>query len=493
MATSESTVIEVHNLGFVYPSSPGREPVRALDAITFSVDRGSFKKILGPSGSGKSTLCRALTGLVPHTTPGVMEGSVRIAGSDTRERPVNASARVIGMVFQDPDSQLFSTTVEDEVVFGLEQLGADEEIMDAAVADAIRLLKIDHLRHSTIDALSWGERQRVAIAATLATAPSVLVLDEPLSGLDAESASALVGTLSALRAGFNLTVIVSEHRTELLAPVADREVVLEEGRLVADRVLSARQGSAVRHPGCRASLPYRQRPGSCPSVEIRGVCFRYPGQSRSALDGVNLDLYPGEVTVLIGANGSGKSTLLRMLNGIIRPERGTVAVRGRPIARRPVADIAREVGVLFQGADYLLFSESIADEISFGPRNLGVSGEECARRTADVVRSLGLDGIPPGSSPLSLSIGERQRVAIGSVLAMETPVVALDEPTLGLDSERKLRLGALLRGLADRGRTVVVATHDRPFGDACADRTVTLHGGRIVTDERNPGPGFGCR
>ncbi len=434
----------------------------------------------GPSGSGKSTLCRALMGLVPHSTPGEMDGTVRIAGADTRETAVNALAPVMGLVFQDPDTQLFSSTVEDEVAFGLEQLGADEGTMGAAVDVAIARLGIERLRHRPIEALSWGERQRVAIAATLATAPSVLVLDEPLSGLDAGSAASLVATLAALRRETGLAVIVAEHRTELLGPLVDRELVLEGGRLVTDAPASA---PAPAGRAARPSASYTP-PAGPPSVELRELCFRYPGHARRALDRVSLALSPGEVTVLAGGNGSGKSTLLRTLNGLLVPERGTVAVLGRPVAGRPVAALAREVGVLFQGADYQLFADSLAEEIAYAPRNFGVDEAEIARRTANAVGALGLGAIPPTASPLSLSVGERQRVAIASVLAMETPVLALDEPTLGLDRARKEALAGLLRGLARSGRTVLVVTHDRPFADACADRELTMADGRIAGDER---------
>ncbi len=469
--------MEVRDLGFSYAPSPGRPPVRALAEITFSVRPGEAVLVRGPSGSGKSTLCRALMGLIPHTTPGRMDGTVRIAGMETRDHPVNALASAIGMVFQDPDTQLFSSTVEDEVAFGLEQLGMDEAAMEAAVDAAIARLGIERLRHRPIDALSWGERQRVAIAATMATAPSVLVLDEPLSGLDGGSAAALVATLAALRRETGLAVIVAEHRTELLGPLADRELVLDGGRIVAD---GPAQTLAPAPQAARPSAPYR--PAGAPSVELRDLCFRYPGHARRALDRVSLVLHPGEVTVLAGSNGSGKSTLLRMLNGLLVPERGTVTVLGRPVAGRPVAELAREVGVLFQGADYQLFADSIAGEIAFAPRNFGVDEQEIVRRTADAIGALGLGAIPLEASPLSLSVGERQRVAIASVLAMETPVVALDEPTLGLDRPRKEALADLLRALARSGLTVLVVTHDRPFADACADRELTMADGRIAGD-----------
>ena len=484
----------MHGLGFAHPASPGRPAVPALSGVSFSVRRGEGLLVRGPSGSGKTTLCRALVGLVPHTTRGSMVGSVRVAGRDTRECGVNALAPAIGLVFQDPDAQLFSSTVEDELAFGLEQLGVDEAAMEDAIGTVIDWLGLRRLRHRTLDALSWGERQRVAIAATLVTRPAVLVLDEPLSGLDAANAAALVATLAALRRETGLAVIVAEHRTELLGLLAERQVVLDEGRLVADgAVPPAGPGSDRPRPGDPSS-PYAPAPGAVPSIEVADLRFRYPGHARRVLDGLSLALYPGEVTVLSGANGSGKSTLLRMLIGLLRPEEGTISVQGRPIGGRSVPELAREVGILFQGSDYQLFAESIAEELAFAPANFGVDGAEIERRTVSALRALGLDHLPPGASPLSLSVGERQRVAIGSVLAMETPILVLDEPTLGLDRARKGALAALLRERAREGRTVLVVTHDRAFAGLCADREVTTAGGRIAGDHdlRPAGGGAGA-
>jgi energy-coupling factor transport system ATP-binding protein len=423
-----------------------------------------------------------------------MDGTVRIAGMDTRDCAVNALAPAIGLVFQDPDTQLFSSTVEDELAFGLEQLGTDEEAMEGAIETVIDWLGLRRLRHRTLDALSWGERQRVAIAATLVTRPSVLVLDEPFSGLDAASAASLVATLAALRRETGLAVIVAEHRTELLGPLAERTVVLDEGRLVADAALPPDEPGGDGAGSAECPFPYAAPGGMSPSVEVNNLSFRYPGHARWVLDGVSLAVYPGEVTVLAGGNGSGKSTLLRMLIGLLRPERGTINVQGRPIAGRPVPELARDVGILFQGSDYQLFANTIAEELAFAPRNLGVDDAEVTRRTACAMSALGLDHIPDGASPLSLSVGERQRVAIGSVLAMATPIVVLDEPTLGLDRARKESLATLLRGLARDGRTVLVVTHDRGFAESCADRVITIIGGGIAddTDLRSTDGGTGA-
>lgn len=484
----------MHGLGFAHPASPGRPAVPALSGVSFTVRRGEGLLVRGPSGSGKTTLCRALVGLVPHTTRGSMVGSVRVSGRDTRECAVNALAPAIGLVFQDPDTQLFSSTVEDELAFGLEQLGVEEEAMEDAIGTIIDWLGLHRLRHRTLDALSWGERQRVAIAATLVTRPAVLVLDEPLSGLDAANAAALVATLAALRRETGLAVIVAEHRTELLGPLAERQLVLDEGRLVADGAVPTAGPGGDRAGPVELSPPYAPAPGAVPSIEVADLRFRYPGHARRVLDGVSLALYPGEVTVLAGANGSGKSTLLRMLIGLLHPEEGTISVQGRPIGVRSVPELAREVGILFQGSDYQLFAESIAEELAFAPANFGVDGAEIERRTASAMRALGLDHLPPEASPLSLSVGERQRVAIGSVLAMETPILILDEPTLGLDGARKESLAALLRERARERRTVLVVTHDRTFSGLCADREVTMAGGRIAGDHdlRPAGEGGGA-
>jgi energy-coupling factor transport system ATP-binding protein len=496
-------ILEVSDLSFQYRATTGREPVPALDHVTFSVGRGEIVVLTGPSGSGKSTLLKCLNGLIPQSTRGTMQGRVMVAGKDTSTCPVSELAATVGMVFQDPDTQFFSSEVDTELAFGLEQMGVEEAAMEQAITSIADLLGITHLLGRSLDQLSWGERQRVAVASVVVTEPDLLILDEPFSGLDRSGAEALSACLMSLVQKKGMTLFITEHRLDRLGSLKGRYLVLNQGCIIFDGYPDAAMAGALEMGG--VLLPpeeeyrsegwkVRGNPSSLPGersnsgLHLAGVTYQYPGSASPLLNGVDLRVQSPEITVLVGANGSGKSTLLRLLNGLLQPDSGEVRVDGRSIAGRSVAQVSQSVGILFQHADYQLFAETIADELAFGPGNYGVPADEIERRTLQVLADLDLCSVGLTAPPLALSVGEKQRVAIAELLMMESPILVLDEPTLGLDWGLKLKLARVLRILGDAGRTILVVTHDQAFAHLCADRIVSLSGGQIreVTD----GTGF---
>jgi len=500
--TSHDPVIRVLDLSFRYPTTIAGRSITALRHLSFMIDPGEFVVISGPSGSGKSTLARCLNGLIPHATRGTMEGTVIVQGTDTRTADVPDFARHVGMVFQDPGYQLVTGDVESEIAFGLEARNLPEEEIGPRIDEITTLLHIPHLRGRTTNDLSWGERQRVAIASVLAVRPSVLVMDEPFSGIDAPAAWDLTALLADLNRKAGTTIIVLEHRTAFLLPLASRRIVMRDGEIVEDtqqdpapdQLHGAGSGDPV--PGTAGSSvpPYLsdsaptpstgQEP--LPSLSLRDVTYRYPGSRAPVLKGITFDFYPGEVTIIAGANGSGKTTLLQHCNGLLTPDHGSVLLGTEPLAKKTVAETAHVVGLLGQHADYQIFESTITDELAFGPRNLRKSEEEIAHILQTTRRLCSLDHIDPQSPPLGLSGGEKQRVAVAGILAMETPVIILDEPTFGLDPALKKSFAELLRSLCMRGKTVIVATHDEEFGHACGDRFIRIAAGRVESDERKP-------
>jgi energy-coupling factor transport system ATP-binding protein len=491
-------MIRIRDVSFSYPPTYSGRNTTALSHVNLEITRGEIVLLTGPSGSGKSTLLRCLNGLIPHSYPGRMEGTVEIAGLNTREHEVCEFAQFIGLVFQDPDYQLFSQDVVSELAFGPEQMGWPQEEADKAIHDAMEWLGIATFSERHIDELSWGERQRVAIASVLATSPCILALDEPFSGIDDSTAKSLIDALTRLNRRIGLTVIIAEHRMERVIDWISRIVVLEQGNVTYDG--SPGGSPYVRNPRIPVEKEYGSsgfdekednfvvvsEPGRettrSPALSVRNVSFRYPGSAPAALDRVTLDFYPGQIAMLTGPNGSGKSTLIRHLNGLLRPISGSVSYRGDEIAGNTVAENAKTIGILSQHADYQLFEETIGKELSFAMNNLGVPGAEQEARIGRVMRDLDIGHLGRMSPPLGLSAGEKQRVAIGSLLVMETPVIVMDEPTIGLDASLKQKLAAVLNRLKDEGKTVIVATHDHEFVSNYADRVIRMSQGTIVSD-----------
>jgi energy-coupling factor transport system ATP-binding protein len=498
--TNPEPAVLIRDLSFRYPKTISGRSVHALREISLRIDPGEVVVITGPSGSGKSSLCRCFNGLIPHATKGLMKGDVFIGGVNTRDHEISEFAPRVGLVFQDPDYQLITGDVTSEIAYGLEVLGLPPEEMGAEIQKWAEILHIRHLIGRSICDLSWGERQRVAIASVLAMHPSILVMDEPFSGIDTSAGQVLCETIRNIRRDPGTTVIIFEHRLSLLAGTADRLVILEDGKIAADGPFPAAdlpspdaglytaenaycpsEKSPAGLPGSSGDVPAPGRPAG---IAFRKVHFQYSGSTNAIFDGISLDFYPGEIAVITGQNGSGKTTLLKLCNGLLHPDAGDVLVQELPVGNRTVANISAMVGLLCQHADFQLFESTITDELAFAPKNLGMSRDGIARRMESVVRECVLDHIDPETPPLGLSGGEKQRVAIAGLFMMDTPVVILDEPTFGLDGGLKHALAAALGKMRDEKKTVIIATHDEEFAALCADRYIGISGGRIVKECR---------
>lgn len=464
-------MIEVQALGYRYPNAS----TPALHNISLSIAEGEFVLLAGPSGSGKSTLLRALNGLVPHFTGGKISGQVRVHGMDPiREGPARMS-RVVGMVFQEPESQFVVDVVEDEIAFAMENAGMPREEMRRRIEAVLQQLEITHLRRRNIALLSGGEQQRVAIASALVMQPQVLALDEPTSQLDDDSAHDVLEAVAKLNREHGLTLVLSEHRLERVQPFAQRVIELEQGRLVEASSLIRHASSVKRdasnlisHDGLRMTddalriTSLHAGYGDCP-----------------VLHGVSMDVRAGEVVALMGRNGAGKSTLLKAIVGLIETKRGEIEVAGRSIAGCDTADICRDVAYLPQNPNALLFADSVADELAITRRNHGLPALTMDEANTSLA-ALGMAQYA-GAYPRDLSVGERQRAALGAVTAAQPKLLLLDEPTRGLDAESKMKLAEVLCGFSAKGAGVLLVTHDKHLIDLCADRVMHLRDGVIAT------------
>ncbi len=474
-----------------------------LRELDLRLEAGEMLLVAGMSGSGKSTLLRAVNGLVPHFYGGRFGGRVVVDGLDTRRAaPIDLAGRV-GFVFQEPEGRFVTGNVADEIVFGLEVAGLPGWDIRRRVEEIVERLELTALLHRPLDRLSGGEQQRAAVAAALARQPSVLVMDEPTSQLDAQSSEEALAWTMTLRRQFGLTVLVAEHRLGRLIPGVERMLYLADAGPVGagpvHEVLGAmpylpplmQAARALGLPaaaGMDNNAEFRRRvltaaersrrvrpePGS---VLLAGcdLCFSYNGVR--ALDGAWLEVHAGEVVALVGRNGSGKTTLLRCLMGLLRPERGQVRFEGQPIDGWPVSHRARQVGFVPQWPSGLLFAESVRQELWLTLRNHGLEASPPIDPEA-LLDGLGLQAVAD-RSPRDLSSGERQRAVIAAVLVSRPKVVLLDEPTLGIDPLAQRDLGNLIEAWRGEGMGVVLATHDIEFAAAHADVVVILESGRV--------------
>ncbi len=485
------TLLRFQHVTYTYPGL--QQP--ALEDVSFELQEGELCLLAGLSGQGKSTLLRAACGLAPHFHGGRFAGHVTLAGLDTREHGPARLGGIAGVLFQDPETQLVMSTVRAELALALESRGQSAAAVARGVEEVALALGIDHLLERSTPELSGGEKQRVALAAALAGRPKLVLLDEPTSQLDPVAGDELIGLLRRLNQEWETTIVLAEHRLERCLSVADRVIAMQAGRVACDgdpasflrwaeRRAPALQTPAARLfalagagpppvgvrqargalrlacllPAAQESPPAAARPvqrrrrASGAALELKKVWHELR-DGPAILRGADLRVEPGETVALMGRNGAGKSTLLRHAAGLLQPTRGHVHSSGR-------------VALLLQNPGDYLIHERVGEELS--PRALEAAGLAAQA----------------GRNPRDLSGGERQRLALGIVSGEGEPpaVLALDEPTRGMDREAKAALARELHERARAGQAVIVATHDPEFAAACAQRAVLLAEGRVIAD-----------
>jgi len=440
-------MIEIKGLSFTYGDGK-----RALDGIDLDIKRGEFVLLTGASGSGKSTLVRCLNGLVPSFYGGRLEGSVIVEGRDASNTPTNEMAWNVSMVFQDPESMFVSSETESEIAFAPSSLGYTRSETNRAVGRILTQLGIGHLRKRSLQDLSGGEKQKVALASVLVTQPKVLVLDEPLSELDHESAEKLMDSLKKLNEK-GMTIIIIEQRTEKVCGYTTREIVLEQGKVAYDGA-PKKNGELIEAAKVGVGEVL---------VDLGRVSFSY-GENH-VFESFSQSFHEGELVVLEGANGSGKTTLLKLIMGLLRADAGVVNVGG--LENPSVEETAGAVGYVFQNPDNHLFAETVKEEVEFILRNTERDGD-----VDGILKDFGVLHYMD-TYPRYLSGGEKQRVALASILVARPKVLLLDEPTRGMDYGLKKRLAEYLLHYIKKGNLVIMATHD-DYMAGCATRRVKL-------------------
>ena len=467
-------MIEIENLTFQY--NEAKAP--ALRDVNLEIDRGEFVLLTGPSGCGKSTMCRCLNGLIPNFYGGTISGRVFVNGVNVQKMPTKEMARFVGTIFQDPENQLLTTEVEREVAFGLENLDAPLDVMKLRVDKALSLIDINKLRHENPTFLSGGQKQKVALASVLAMEPEVLILDEPISELDKQSATKLLTFLKKLNEESNITILISEHRVSRILDFANRILTMDEGKIVEDCPAYHFKCSEDSHKWIANLKEKSFQPKNQILARVRDVHFSYDNGIK-ALDGVNLDIHEEEFLVITGPNASGKTTLAKHLNGLLKPSSGSVKIAGLDTRERAVSALSKIVGYVPQNPNDLLFEETVEDEVSFFMKNLRLDKTRIKHKSSELLTEFGL-GEYKNSYPRSLSGGEKQRVAIASVAAGNPEILVLDEPTRGMDIAKKFQLIEFLDNYRKSGKSVVLITHYTEMVDGFADRIIMMDKGKIM-------------
>ncbi len=506
-------MIDIRDVRFHFGDTP------VLQDINLQIAPGESVAIIGANGSGKTTLARCLNGLlIPQA------GALLIDGMSTADHnQLPAIRRTVGMVFQNPDDQLVATTVESELAFGLENLSLSREEMHTRIERALRDFDLLSHRHSAPNRLSGGEKQRLAIAAASAMQPRYLVLDEPTALLDPQHRLQVVNLLQSLRDTYGIaTILITQLPDE--ATSAARIIALRYGRVFLDgppeevyadverlhaagleapfaRLLyadepAATSGCTLEHvvenwkaAATQPSAPATSDTGrpilpGAVQVQIDAVSHTYDAhvaQTQLSLCTVDARFVGGTIHALVGTSGSGKSTLAQHVNALLKPQGGRVLLDERDIWTRPLIETRRRVGLVFQFPELQLFADSVAEDVAFGPRNMGYSEERVAALVDQALAwvNLPIEDFGP-RVPMELSGGEKRRVALAGVLAMDPDVLVLDEPTAGLDPSSTRSLCALLSQLAADGKAIVLIAHDMDIVAQLADYTTALCRGRVV-------------
>ena len=482
------------------------EQTKVLDRVNLGVVDGDFVVVAGRTGAGKSTLLGVMSGLVPTFTGGHLSGDIRWEGESVIDLPPRERAHWIGSVGQDPLSSFVTDSVEEELAYGMEQLGLAPQTMRRRVEETLDLLGIADLRGRDMRTLSGGQQQRVAIGAVLTMHPRLLVLDEPTSALDPTAAEEVLATLSRLVHDLGISVVLAEHRLERVIPFADQLVhvvgdgsirqgdprsvlgdlpvappIVELGRLLGWQPLpltvreAKRQARSLDLGPAPISTHELPDPSADLLVSARDISVTYG--RKTAVREASLELHSRQITALMGRNGSGKSTLLWALQGSRKRASGQLKVSGRDPSLLSAKERRELFGLVPQTAADLLYLETVEAELAQADSDASASSG-----SASEILDLLAPGVERAKHPRDLSEGQRLALVLAVVLSAGPKVIALDEPTRGLDYPGKLALAQILRRLADEGRAVLVATHDVEFAVLIADRMLVMAQGEVVSN-----------
>lgn len=466
-------IISVSNLSFKYQGNKQH----TLDHLSFNIKKGEFVVLTGKSGCGKSTLSLSLAGFIPHSITGKFEGKVVIAGKDVSELAPGKLAGLVGLVQQDPEAQLCTLSVQDEVAFGPENLCLTKNEIRNRVHQALEIVDASDLINRDVYSLSGGEKQRIAIASVLAMKPSIIILDEPTANLDPKGTIEVLKAIRKLREELETTIIVIEHRLERVLPFADRLIKMEEGKIVLDQQPDK---SFYSHIPSLTNIIPKHLPSHKELLKVEELKAGYG--ERVVLEKVNFKVFPGDIIAIMGNNGSGKTTLLLSLLGIVKATEGRIFLNGKNIIKEKVSKRARYMGLVFQNPNHQIFENTVLKETILPASNLTQDHNEKIKQNAKLQLSQFELIQYMDKLPFALSMGEKKRLTLVSVLTYEPKILLLDEPLVGQDSGRlELFTSALLEHSKKGGATLMIC-HEPKFVKQYCNRVLFLNEGELIID-----------
>lgn len=509
-------ILHIENLSFAYPNADKK----ALDNVSFSVEKGEFIVLCGKSGCGKSTLLKLLKKEIsPY---GMLSGEITYNGASLSETDSRTSVEEIGFVMQNPESGIVTDTVWHELAFTLENLGVDTKIIRRKVAEMASFFGIEEWFHKKTAELSGGQKQLLNLAAVMVANPKILLLDEPTAQLDPISASNFIATLKKINRELGLTVILAEHRLEEVFPLADRVIMLKDGKkeffdkpknIVSYFNANPENDMRFAMPSAVRIFSELENSGICPitvregrqyitnnykneiktleqkaythseekAVELKEVFFRYSRDLPDVLKGISLEVYKGEHFCILGGNGTGKTTTLQVISGVLKAYRGRVLINGKKITDYKQNELyINNLAFLPQDPSALFLSKTVYEDLLETCGTMKLDKNTAKSRIDEIVGVLGIADLLK-SHPYDLSGGEQQKAALAKVLLLNPQILLLDEPTKGIDAYGKHTLAKIIENLKQNGITVITVTHDIEFAAFCADRVGLIFDGDMVS------------
>jgi len=462
-------MLQIKNLSLAFP-----EQGIIFNDISFRVRKNTITLLSGKSGVGKSSLLMCIARVIPNIVKGDIKGEIIYKNTNIENKGIEAVSGSIGYMFQDPESQLCSFTVEDEIAFGLENLNIAPNEIDRIIGETLSRTGIRSLRKRNLNQLSGGEKQKVALSSILALDPEFIIMDEPTANLDPKSTREIVDLIRKLRDDMGKTILIVEHKVREIRNIVDDVIDLNEhGAIKVDK------DEFFENHLKESQLPVKKKKEDLkgdPVIQIENLYFSY--KDGEVLRDINFSLSKGEIAAIIGPNGAGKSTLTKLLMGLLKPCKGRILLNNTDISRMSPMDIGKNLGLVFQNPEHQFIKMTVEEELALSLELRGAPPEEISSKVDYYLNLFNLSN-QRKMNPFSLSQGQKRRLSTASMMINGQPILILDEPTYGQDRENLQELLNLLYNINENGVSILMITHDMDLVSSSCDRYIYLENGEI--------------